>query len=448
MQRNFLCFVCFNFRSNSPIGNFPSVYNKSIKSTQFKYNAFFKNLGNNVSIPFFDKNRFFSTSQRHLATSVDSANLKLLNAYNDSIDYIKSLVDEKLKLEKLMNNEAELSKEEKKVELFNRFSYLSKIDKKQEQIMAIQSELKELAQMMSNESNDEMKQMIEDDSERLQSKLDSCKIELVDLLIIDEEEDKEDVIMELSAGVGGLESRIFCSELFEMYRMYSESKNWSFKQVKIDTENTELGEMMRKAEVEINGNDVFKYLKYENGVHRVQRVPKTESKGRIHTSTVGVLVTPKPSEIKIELNPKELKIETKTSGGPGGQHANKTESAVRILHIPTGIMVYCDAERYQTQNKTRALNNLKHKLYQKAFEDQLNKRQSNRKLQIGSSSRSERIRTYNFIQDRITDHRLDDNFHNITKFLSGAIEPMINCLQNEHKLELLQEILDEFSSKK
>lgn len=446
MQRKCLLVICSNVCFNSSFRNVSNIYYKSISNSYLKNKALSKNVY--VKRLLFDKNGLFSpsqTAQRLLATSVNS---KLLSAYNDSIDYIKSLVDEKSKLEKLINNEAELSKEANKADLFNRFGFLCKIEKKHEEIMSIQSELKELAQMMNNESNEEMKQMIQDDSERLQSKLNSSKIELVDSLIIDEEEDKEDVIMELSAGVGGLESRIFCSELFDMYRLYSEFKNWSFKPVKIDTENTELGEMMRKAEVEIIGADVFKYLKYENGVHRVQRVPKTESKGRIHTSTVGVVVTPKPTEIKIELNPKELKIETKTSGGPGGQHANKTESAVRILHIPTGIVVYCDEERFQTQNRVRALNNLKHKLYQKAFEDQLNKRQANRKLQIGSSSRSERIRTYNFIQDRITDHRLDDNFHNIPKFLSGSIEPMISCLQNEHKLELLQEVLDQFASKK
>jgi len=453
MQRKCLFFICSKVCFNSSIRNVSNIQRKLIHHSYVKNESLCKHVNMYASAGrLFDKNALFSSSQtfrRYLTTSVDSVNTKLLNAYNDSIEYIRSLLEEKSKLEKLINNEAELSKEMDKADLFNRFGYLCKIEKKHEKIASIQSELKELAQMMSDESNnDEMKQMIQDDSERLQSAMNSSKIELVDLLIIDEEEDKEDVIMELSAGVGGLESRIFCSELFEMYRLYSESRRWSFKPIKIDTEHTELGEMMRKAEIEINGEDVFKYLKYENGVHRVQRVPKTESKGRIHTSTVGVIVTPKPNEIKIELNPKELKIETKTSGGPGGQHANKTESAVRILHIPTGILVYCDEERFQTQNRARALNNLKHKLYQKAYEDQLNKRQANRKLQIGSSSRSERIRTYNFIQDRITDHRLDDNFHNIPKFLSGSIESMIECLQNEHKLELLQEALDQFASKK
>jgi peptide chain release factor 1 len=190
---------------------------------------------------------------------------------------------------------------------------------------------------------------------------------------------------------------------------------------------------------------VFKHFKFESGVHRVQRVPKTEAKGRIHTSTVGVVVTPKPSKINIAINPKDLKIETKTSGGPGGQHANKTESAVRLTHLPTGIVIYCDEERVQLRNREQAMRNLEQKLYQKAYEDQLAKRQSNRKMQIGSSSRSERIRTYNFIQDRITDHRLNENFHGITKFLSGASLPsMIENLRLEQDTELLYEILDDF----
>jgi peptide chain release factor 1 len=175
----------------------------------------------------------------------------------------------------------------------------------------------------------------------------------------------------------------------------------------------------------------------------VQRVPNTESKGRIHTSTVGVVVFPKPAEIKIELNPKDLKIITKTSGGPGGQHANKTESAVRVTHLPTGTVVYVDEERNQLQNRQRALTYLKEKLHEQAYEAMLAKRQANRRLQIGSSSRSERIRTYNFIQDRITDHRLDENMHDLSGFMRGEyLNSLIVSLSYEQKLEVLYELLN------
>lgn len=212
----------------------------------------------------------------------------------------------------------------------------------------------------------------------------------------------------------------------------------------------ELGEMMRQAKIEVSGNNVFKYLKFESGVHRVQRVPKTEASGRIHTSTCGVVVTPKPAAINIEINPKDLKIETKTSGGPGGQHANKTKSAVRLTHIPSGLVVYSDEERHMMQNRSKALKYLEEKLYQKAYEDDLNKRQRNRKMQIGSSGRSERIRTYNYIQDRITDHRLTENYQGIGKFLSGnsSLDSMIENLKYVHLIELLNELLEEIYSKK
>ena len=231
-----------------------------------------------------------------------------------------------------------------------------------------------------------------------------------------------------------------------MYESYASFMGWSFLPMRVDIEEIQLTEMMRKAVFEIEGTDVFKHFKFESGVHRVQRVPKTESKGRIHTSTVGVVVTPKPQEINIEISAKHVKIETKTSGGPGGQHANKTLSAVRLTHLPTGIVIYCDNERHMMQNRAKAFENLEHKLYQSAYEEQLNKRQNNRKMQIGSSSRSSRIRTYNFIQDRITDHRLGANFVGINRFLSGSnmLDKLIYNLQLEQQTEILYEQLESF----
>lgn len=375
---------------------------------------------------------------------LETTTRKLLNAYNDSEEYISSLIKEKNILVEQLNQENDSNKQE----LFQRLNYLSNVASLHEKLTQNQNEVKELGEMVKNE-NDEMANMIMDDINRLQNEIFDLKKEIIKLLIPEELEDKEDAIIELSAGVGGQESRIFCSELFEMYKAYANSRNWSFSPIKIYTDITELGEMMRQAHIEVSGSDVFKYFKFESGVHRVQRVPKTEAKGRIHTSTVGVVVTPKPVQIQIELNPKDLKIETKTSGGPGGQHANKTESAVRILHIPSGIVIYNDEERQMHQNRDRALENLKQKLYQKAFEDQLNKRQSNRKMQIGSSSRSERIRTYNFIQDRISDHRLDENFTGIQRFLSGeTLTDMIESLRTEQQVELLNEILENFNKNK
>ncbi|RNA37260.1 peptide chain release factor 1- mitochondrial [Brachionus plicatilis] len=376
---------------------------------------------------------------------LETTTKKIINCYDDSHDYIKSLIDERKKLTELLNNDKDFNTN--KLELFQHLNYLTNLSTLYDQVNSNTNEFLELQEMLIQE-NDEMAKMIQNDLIRLDDQIFEDKNKILQSLIPRENEDKEDAIMELSAGVGGQESRIFCSELFEMYKSYANIKNWSFSPVKIDTDITEWGELMRQAKIEISGISVFEYLKFESGVHRVQRVPRTESKGRIHTSTVGVVVSPKPSEIKIELNPKELKIETKTSGGPGGQHANKIESAVRILHIPSGIVVYNDEERQMHQNKSRALENLKQKLYQKAFEEELDKRQTNRKMQIGSSSRSERIRTYNFIQDRITDHRLDENFVGIQRFLAAeTLNDVIESLKAEQQVELIYELVEKFNKK-
>lgn len=391
---------------------------------------------------------FLLNFKRNLATEVnllETTTKKIINCYDDSEEYLKILIDEKQKLTELLNNDNESSSS--KQEQFIRLNYLSEVAQLYDRINTNVSDFSELQEMLNEEMAD-MAQIIQNDLIRLDDQIFEDKMKILKLLIPSESEDKEAAIVELSAGVGGQESRIFCSDLFEMYKSYANKKNWSFNPIKIDTDVTEWGEMMRQAKIEISGISVFEYLKFESGVHRVQRVPKTESKGRIHTSTVGVVVSPKPTEIKIELNPKDLKIETKTSGGPGGQHANKIETAVRILHIPSGIVVYNDEERQMHQNRSRALENLKLKLYQKAFEDALNKRQANRKMQIGSSSRSERIRTYNFIQDRITDHRLNENFVGIQRFLAAeTLNDLIESLKAEQQVELIYELIENFNKK-
>ena len=372
-----------------------------------------------------------------------------LNAlYDESSEYLQSLIKERNELSLLASDDTDSNKESSKQDVFKRLSYLDPLCNIHSKIIKLNSDLKELTEMEINEG-DEMMKMVKEDILKLETELFDNKVDLLDYITPQEDEDKEHVLVELSAGIGGLESRIFCSEMFEMYRSYSQFREWTFTPVKIFTDLTVMGEMMRQSIIEITGQNVFKYMKFESGVHRVQRVPKTESKGRIHTSTVGVVVIPKPIKISIDINPKDLKIETKTAGGPGGQHVNKTESAVRITHLPTGIVVYSDEERQQRQNRVRAMSYLEQKLYQNAYEAQLNKRQASRKMQIGSSARSERIRTYNYIQDRITDHRLKENFQSIQRFLSGTVllHNMIENLKHEQQIEILTEIFENFKNK-
>ena len=261
---------------------------------------------------------------------LETTKVKLLNAYTDSLGYITSLDEEHKQLVEMTSSEVEMNKINNKNETFQRLNQLGNTLELHSRLIKVSNDFDELNEMLSNDSGEgeDFKKLLLIDLEQLAQEKINLKLELIELLVPDELEDKENAILELSAGVGGLESRIFCSELYEMYRLYSESQGWSYNTTNVITDQTDMGEMMSKASVEVSGVDVYKYLKYESGVHRVQRVPKTEAKGRIHTSTVGVVVTPKPSQINIEINPKDLKIETKTSGGPGGQHANKTESSV------------------------------------------------------------------------------------------------------------------------
>ncbi|XP_056423253.1 peptide chain release factor 1-like, mitochondrial isoform X3 [Hyla sarda] len=269
----------------------------------------------------------------------------------------------------------------------------------------------------------------------------NLKYQMAWLLISKEEADDCNLILELTAGVGGQEAMLFTSEMFDMYQRYASYKNWSFDI--LEYFRSDLGGV-RHATASVSGYDAYKHLKYEGGVHRVQRVPKTEKQGRIHTSTMTVAILPQPNEIHLVINPKDLRIETKRASGAGGQHVNTTDSAVRIVHIPTGIVSECQQERSQIKNKETAMKVLRAKLYNMKLEEQVNKRQNVRKIQVGTKGRSEKIRTYNFPQDRVTDHRIGMSVHNIDGFLCGdeLLDEMIQALSEFSGYESLMEIIE------
>uniref|UniRef100_A0A2C9JSR3 Peptide chain release factor domain-containing protein n=1 Tax=Biomphalaria glabrata TaxID=6526 RepID=A0A2C9JSR3_BIOGL len=325
-----------------------------------------------------------------------------------------------------------------------RFNFLKLVTQSIQELEKKQGEVLELQSMMAEEDK-EMKLLVDKEIIRLKKEVQIIEKELIDILVGEDSADNKDIVMEICAGVGGQEAMLFCAELFLMYRNYAHFKGWTVTGLSI--EENEIGGT-RKAVIEINGESVFKHLKYEAGVHRVQRVPKTEKAGRIHTSTVTVSVLPQPSEVDIDIQPNELRIETFRCSGPGGQHVNKTDSAVRIIHLPTGTVSECRQERSQIKNKETAMKNLKIKLYQAILEEEDKKRQATRKLQIGSKGRSEKIRTYNFQQDRITDHRSKEDFSNLPDFMLGGqgLDDLVLSLHQFEKLQLLESMLDSYTT--
>ena len=261
--------------------------------------------------------------------------------------------------------------------------------------------------------------------------------ELKLLMLPRDPNDEKNVIVEIRGGAGGEEAALFAGTLYRMYTMYSESRRWNIEV--ISANETELGGF-KEIVFMIEGAGAYSRLKYESGVHRVQRVPDTETQGRIHTSTVTVAVLPEAEDVELDINPADLKIDTFRSSGAGGQHINKTSSAIRVTHIPTGTVVECQDERSQYKNKDRAMQILRSKLYEAEQARQHAAVASERRSQIGSGDRSERIRTYNFPQNRVTDHRLsgDNKNFNIQSIINGNLDPLIDCLVTADQAAKLQ----------
>ena len=284
------------------------------------------------------------------------------------------------------------------------------------------------------ETDPEMKKFFEEELYDLNGKISQMEEEIKILLLPKDENDSSNVIMEIRAAAGGEESALFGIELLNMYRRYAERQRWQVEM--IDISETELGGI-KECTFMIKGKNVYKNLKFESGVHRVQRVPETESQGRVHTSTTTVAVLPEMEEVDFEIQEKDLRIDTYRASGAGGQHVNKTDSAIRMTHIPTGIVVCCQDERSQLKNRERAMNIMKSKLHD-FYQNQITSEyKENRRSQIGSGDRSERIRTYNFPQGRITDHRINFSMYSMSSFLDGDIQEMIDeLLRADQKLKL------------
>ena len=283
---------------------------------------------------------------------------------------------------------------------------------------------KDLEQILEDKTNDEeMINMAEKDLNEIKIKKEKYESDLKVFLLPKDEDDDKNAIVEIRAGTGGLEASLFCADLFKMYEKVCSKKKWQLEIINIS--KSEAGGF-KEVIFSVNGSDIYSYLKYESGVHRVQRIPETETQGRVHTSAATVAVLPEAEEVDIQIKDSDLRIDVFRAGGPGGQSVNTTDSAVRITHIPSGVVVSQQDEKSQHKNKAKALKILRSRVYEAEKRKKDQERSSNRRSQIGTGDRSERIRTYNFPQGRVTDHRINLTLHKLEEFLTGEIHEEMN----------------------
>ena len=315
-------------------------------------------------------------------------------------------------------------------------SKLTEIIMKFREYKACQKTIEDTLELLREKLDDEMRELAQSELDGAKADKERMEAELRILLLPKDPYDDKDVIMEIRGGAGGEEAALFAGDLFRMYSRYAESQRWRVEM--LDSNPTDLGGF-KEVVFSIAGAGAYSRLKFESGVHRVQRVPDTESSGRIHTSTVTVAVLPEVEDVDVQISPNDLRIDTYCASGAGGQHVNKTESAVRITHLPTGVVVQCQDEKSQLKNKEQAMRVLRAKVLELAVEEQRAETAQTRKSQVGTGDRSERIRTYNFPQGRMTDHRIGLTLHKLDFIMNGDLTEMIDALTAADQSERLKQ---------
>jgi peptide chain release factor 1 len=351
-------------------------------------------------------------------------------------DKLQSIKDKYQTIEQQLSDPEVVSDQPRFRKLNKEYSSLKEIVQAFDAWADTKKQLEETLLMQKNEHDPEMRALVEAEAEELHAKLPGLEQQLKVLLLPKEEADTRNAIIEIRAGTGGDEAGLFAADLMRMYQRYAERQGWSCQL--LDANEGSVPGSLKEAVLEISGHDVYGILKFESGVHRVQRVPDTETQGRIHTSAASVAVLPEAEEVDVEIRKDDLRVDTFRSGGKGGQNVNKVETAIRITHMPSGIVVACQEERSQLQNRERAMKMLRSKLYDIQIAEQQQQRADMRRSMVTTGDRSAKIRTYNFPQSRVTDHRIGFTSHALPQIMQGELEPLIDALRMHDQAERLQ----------
>ena len=352
----------------------------------------------------------------------------------DKLEKVKERYNE---IAELLNKPETINDQREFRRLSKEYSDLAGIVEAYDEYNKVKAQVEENRKLLFENLDADMKELAKAEQEELDVKLTTLEAEIKELLVPKDPNDAKNAILEIRAGTGGDEAALFAADLYRMYTRYGESKGWKIETITFN-ESSGLGGL-KEVILDVSGKDIYGTLKYESGVHRVQRVPLTETQGRVHTSAASVAVLPEADEVDVEINTVDLKIDVFRSGGAGGQNVNKVETAIRITHIPTGVVVQCQDERSQLKNKQKAMKMLRSRLLEAEIERTNKLVSDKRKLMVGSGDRSDKIRTYNFPQNRVTDHRIGLTLYNLSQIIEGNLDELIEKLKIADRAEKLSE---------